>query len=190
MPIFADSGVLNWLRFAHCPLFPGRTFICEASRSRQIWYRTPNLVRRDRWRKPHKDIDPAAVLDKLAAIVRLNPSDIDFGRHKVRLTVQEQMLPQIAALDEVHHIESAPKYRLLNSIARQILGLPSPNGAPGAALGSGQIVAVADTGFDKGSTTNVHPAFTGRVAKLYALGRAGAADDPDGHGTHVCLDPC
>src|SRR5439155_9321918 len=41
------------------------------------------------------------------------------------------------------------------------------------------------TGFDKGSTTNVHPAFKGRVAKLYALGRPGKKNDPDGHGTHV-----
>jgi subtilisin family serine protease len=33
----------------------------------------------------------------------------------------------------------------------------------------------------------VHPAFTGRVVRLYALGRTGPdeTDDPDGHGTHV-----
>ena len=50
--------------------------------------------------------------------------------------------------------------------------------------GAGQIVVVNDTGFDKGSTSNVHPAFTGRVVKLVALGRS-TSDDPDGHGTHV-----
>ena len=44
---------------------------------------------------------------------------------------------------------------------------------------------MADTGFDKGSTTDVHNAFTGRVAKLYALGRPNNANDPNGHGTHV-----
>ena len=37
-----------------------------------------------------------------------------------------------------------------------------------------------------GSTTNVHPAFTGRVVKLMPFGRPGKADDPDSHGTHVC----
>ena len=31
----------------------------------------------------------------------------------------------------------------------------------------------------------MHPAFTGRVKKLYALGRPGKKNDPDGHGTHV-----
>jgi hypothetical protein len=52
--------------------------------------------------------------------------------------------------------------------------------------GENQIVCVADTGFDKGNQQDVHPAFEGRVVKLYALGRDEAADDPDGHGTHVC----
>jgi hypothetical protein len=46
-------------------------------------------------------------------------------------------------------------------------------------------VAVADTGFDTGSRINVHPAFKGRVKKLYGLGRPGISDDPHGHGTHV-----
>ena len=133
----------------------------------------------------HKDVDPEAIREKLAAIVHQNPRDIRVGRHKVRLTVQEQVLPAIAALDEVHHVEPAPQYKLLNNVARGILGLPAPLPAGGAQLGDGQIVAVADTGFDRGSTTDVHPAFAGRVLKLYALGRPGAADDPDGHGTHV-----
>jgi hypothetical protein len=59
------------------------------------------------------------------------------------------------------------------------------NGTP--YLGDGQVVAVADTGFDRGSPANAHPAFTGRVAKLYALGRTSPdkTDDPHGHGTHV-----
>ncbi len=59
-------------------------------------------------------------------------------------------------------------------------------GGPCRFLGEGQLVAVGDTGFDQGSTNHVHPAFAGRVVKLYALGRNGDASDPDGHGTHVC----
>jgi len=134
----------------------------------------------------HKDVNPETLRQQLAAIVHQNPEDIKMGRMKVRLTVQEQMLPGIAALDGVRNIEPAPKYKLMNDVARGILGLPAPTPAPGALLGTGQIVAVADTGFDMGSTTNVHPAFTGRVLKLYALGRPATANDPDGHGTHVC----
>jgi serine protease AprX len=66
--------------------------------------------------------------------------------------------------------------------------------------GEGQIVTVCDTGFDKGSIEDVHPAFLGRVLKLYSLGRPdrvevaangeiqripGKSNDPNGHGTHV-----
>jgi serine protease AprX len=51
--------------------------------------------------------------------------------------------------------------------------------------GQGELVAGADTGFDTGSTTDVHPAFKGRVHKLVGLGRPGRSDDPQGHGTHV-----
>ena len=98
--------------------------------------------------------------------------------------VKERRLADLAALDEVRHIEEVVPRKLHNSIARQILRLPTGNSAPGDE-GAGEIIAVADTGFDKGSTTNVHPAFKGRVKKLYALGRPGRKDDPDGHGTHV-----
>nr|KMM67516.1 kp-43 peptidase [Coccidioides posadasii RMSCC 3488] len=50
------------------------------------------------------------------------------------------------------------------------------------------VVAVADIGFDKGSTQDVHEAFTGRVKKLYPLGKStsGTTGHPDGHGTQVC----
>ena len=56
-----------------------------------------------------------------------------------------------------------------------------------ACQSEGQVACVADTGFDNGKPVGSHPAFAGRVAKLYALGRpdTGKADDPDRHGTHV-----
>ena len=37
--------------------------------------------------------------------------------------------------------------------------------------GKGQIVTVTDSGFDIGSTTDTHPAFTGRVKDLKPIGR-------------------
>src|SRR5206468_11863265 len=101
-----------------------------------------------------------------------------------RVVVKQRPPANLPALDQVRHIEEVVPRKLHNSIARQILRLPTGNPAPGDES-AGEIVAVADTGFDKGSTTNVHPAFKGRVKKLYALGRPGLKDDPDGHGTHV-----
>jgi len=132
----------------------------------------------------HKGIDAGQIRDKLAAVVGLNAEDIKAGSQKIRLTVPEKSLQAIAALDDVNHIEPAPEYELSNNIARGIMGLPSPDGAAGLA-GENQVVAIADTGFDMGVTNDVHPAFTGRVNKLYSLGRPGQANDPKGHGTHV-----
>jgi hypothetical protein len=74
---------------------------------------------------------------------------------------------------------------LFNNVARPILQAHVVvNGT--IFEGEGEIIAVNDTGFDLGSTINVHPAFNGRVLKLVALGRPNKADDPEGHGTHVC----
>ena len=134
----------------------------------------------------HDDADSNsdALRTKIAAAARLSPADLKMSRHKVRLQVQERYLDDLAAIDEVRHLEEVPEVKLFNNVARSILNAHVVlNGT--AFEADGQIVAVNDTGFDMGSTTNVHPAFTGRVLKLVALGRPNRADDPEGHGTHV-----
>ena len=133
----------------------------------------------------HSNVDPNSVRDRLAATAGLDPADLTLMRHKVRLNIEAQHLSDLASIDEVRHVEEALPMKLHNDIARQILNLdPSPN--PGTTIeGAGQTVAVADTGFDTGSTTDVHEAFTGRVERLYALGRFNNPNDPHGHGTHV-----
>jgi hypothetical protein len=135
----------------------------------------------------HDDVasDSAALREKIAAAARLGPDDLKMNRRKVRLTVQERYLDDLAAIDEVRQIEPVPMMKLFNNVARPILNANVVvNGTTYG--GDGEIVCVNDSGFDKGSKANVHPAFTGRVLQLTALGRPGNSDDPDGHGTHVC----
>jgi len=132
----------------------------------------------------HRDVNPKRAAKRIAEAAHLPQSRVTILRGKVRLVVKERRLNDLAALDEVRHIEEVLPRKLLNAIARQVLRLPTGATPPGGE-GEGEIVAVADTGFDAGSRTNVHPAFKGRVKKLYALGRPGRKDDPDGHGTHV-----
>lgn len=49
--------------------------------------------------------------------------------------------------------------------------------------GTGQIVAVADTGLDTGEIdSNMHLDFQGRILAIYALGRVNDAIDTHGHG--------
>ena len=133
----------------------------------------------------HSNVDPQSIRDKLAAVVQLDPSDLDLMPHKIRLNVAANQLNRLASLDEVRHVEEVLPMKLHNNIARRILNVePPPN--PGTVFeGNGQTVAVCDTGFDIGSTTDVHEAFNGRVETLYALGRLNNPNDPHGHGTHV-----
>ena len=134
----------------------------------------------------HENVEPNTVRQKIAAATRTDPADLQLSAHKARLTVQARFLSDVAALDEVRHVEEVYPCKLHNDVARKILNIDSQNPGTLGFEGEGQVVAVADTGFDKGSTTDVHPAFAGRVMKLYALGRPGKSNDPDGHGTHVC----
>ncbi|GAA1518774.1 hypothetical protein GCM10009827_037500 [Dactylosporangium maewongense] len=136
----------------------------------------------------HRGVDAMSeqVRNDVAAAARVDPAGLRPGDRKVRVTIEEGQLDELASLDEVRQIEPVPERQLFNNIARQIVNADVlVNGT--AYQGDGEIIAVADTGFDRGSTTNVHPAFNGRVKKLYALGRTNPArtDDPHGHGTHV-----
>ncbi|KXX75295.1 Serine protease/ABC transporter B family protein tagC [Madurella mycetomatis] len=84
--------------------------------------------------------------------------------------------PRVSAIEQVHELE------LHNNVARGVIHADVLiNDTP--FKGKGQIITVADSGFDKGSTADTHPAFTGRVRDLFAVGRekTGKTDD-----AHVC----
>lgn len=136
----------------------------------------------------HPGVNPGAELvHRVAAAARVEPSAIIATTSKLRVTTTAGQLPGLAELDEIREIHPVPVRQLFNNVARGILEATVV--VSGTTYdGTGEIVAVADTGFDMGDTTSPHPAFTGRVDKLYALGRTAPdrADDPHGHGTHVC----
>ncbi|MEP6701942.1 MAG: S8 family serine peptidase, partial [Betaproteobacteria bacterium] len=132
----------------------------------------------------HRNVKAKNAAARIAAAAHLKLDQVHVLPGKIRLIAKARRLPEIASLDEVRHIEEVLPRKLLNDVARQVLRVPS-GATPAGGEGAGEIVVVCDTGFDKGSTTDVHPAFKGRVKKLYALGRPGRKDDPDGHGTHV-----
>ena len=135
----------------------------------------------------HPGVEPTQELvDRMAAAARVEPSAVIVTPTKVRVTTQAGQLASIAALDEVREIHDVPRRQLFNNVARPILDAEVQ--VSGTTYdGAGELVAVADTGFDLGDPNNTHPAFTGRVVKLIPLGRTSPAktDDPHGHGTHV-----
>jgi serine protease AprX len=133
-----------------------------------------------------RNANPQTAAQRIADAAHTASENVQISRGRAYLTVKARRLGDIAALDEIRSIEETFSPELHNSVARQILRIPVANPIPGNE-GAGEIVAIADTGFDLGSTTNVHPAFQGRIRQLYALGRnnTGQSDDPYGHGTHV-----
>ena len=116
--------------------------------------------------------------------------DVKFLPNKARLTIQGLYLNAAASIDGVRHIEDAGKVVECNDVARQILKFDSQPSTgtktPLAYQGKGQVIAVADTGLDKGEREQEqpHPAFCNRVRGWIAT--HAVTEDRNGHGTHVC----
>jgi serine protease AprX len=132
----------------------------------------------------HRKVDPVLAAPKIAQAAGLDPSDVAPQGGKFRIRASGQRLEALASLEEVRHIEPVRSKKLFNNVAIKIMTADVVH-RRAELQGEGEVIAVCDTGFDLGSTTDVHPAFKNRVAKIYALGRA-KGSDPNGHGTHVC----
>ncbi|GFF45099.1 hypothetical protein IFM46972_07712 [Aspergillus udagawae] len=136
----------------------------------------------------HQDIRISSTLKKdIAVAAHVDPETLKENGDTIRLSIQEQYLNAVANIDAVRCIQEVPPATLCNDIANKIMN--------GNVIiqnieykGEGEVIAVADTGFDIGDPQTALPAFSGRVRQLYPLGRpaSGRADDPNGHGTHVC----
>ena len=136
----------------------------------------------------HEDVDSKSneLQSKVASAARVTPERLNTRRRKVRLTIQERYLQDVAAIDAVQAIEKVHPAQLYNNVARVIMNADVL--VKGTKYqGESQVVTVADTGLDIGKIAGIHPAFTGRVAKLYALDPGQPIpSDPNGHGTHTC----
>lgn len=133
----------------------------------------------------HRGADADAALTEIAAAAGVSRAGVQLTNGRVRLSVDADRLNALSRIDAVRHIEAVHEKKLWNNVARAILGVDQAKASTGFE-GRGQVIAVCDTGFDTGDAAHPHPAFEGRVKKLYGLGRNGDASDPDGHGTHVC----
>jgi hypothetical protein len=132
-----------------------------------------------------RGVDPASVRSEVASAAGVDDSAVIASGNKFRLQVSAQHLGAVAAIDGVRHIEPVFEKKLWNNIAAATILKCDIVHQQADLKGDGQVVAICDTGFDRGDPANVHPAFTGRVLKVYPLGRT-TGSDPDGHGTHVC----
>lgn len=107
----------------------------------------------------------------------------------IRVRIAASLIPQIISLPSVKWVEEYIPPKLLNDRAvtsgeMNVTDVWNTHGL----TGTGQIVAVADTGLDIGvNDATLHPDFQGAVAAAYGLGfnRGGDWSDQHGHGTHV-----
>lgn len=99
----------------------------------------------------------------------------------LRVAMPRPAFEAVSAMPEVVAVRPYLAPRLHNDCARSIVSSASIVVGTTTLDGSGQMVAVADTGLDR-----KHPDIpASRVAQVVALGRPGDSSDPHGHGTHV-----
>ncbi len=132
------------------------------------------------------EVEPVAKELAARGATKIDPvRNSNFGR--VRAEIPAAAIPEISTLESVQWIEEYVPPKLFNNRAVEGPRLNVTNVWTARGLtGTGQVVAVADTGLDTGDITNLHTDFMGRVKAAIALGRANNWSDPYGHGTHVC----
>ncbi len=137
--------------------------------------------------------------DRVAALVHahggtvLRGLDEEDGR-VLRVSLSTPLPEALAGSPDVFSLEPYEAPVLLNDRVRAVIGadfLTVPGFAtPSGLTGAGQIVAVADSGLDRGRTDEIHPdlaSVPGRMPKVVLLRSwsGGGTADPVGHGTHV-----
>lgn len=103
----------------------------------------------------------------------------------LRITADSSTLPALAALPTVRWIEPFVPPQLANDVALSLTGVTTAWTTLGL-TGTGQTIAVADTGLDVGASGPITD-FAGRIVTAHCIGRPSPCewDDPNGHGTHV-----
>jgi hypothetical protein len=130
----------------------------------------------------HRPEDIPAVAEALRQDPRA--ARIVVGQRRIRFDAEagSPLLGELAKMPQVSSVDLFQLPELANTFVRQAIGIAPPAGLPPLPWdGSGVLVAVADGGVDAD-----HPDLKDRIEKVIHRVDPGAADDPVGHGTHVC----
>ncbi len=138
---------------------------------------------------------PAADLDALAAQIASLGGHVQHRAHNtlagyLRVVLPAAALPPLASHTAVRWLESYHPPTVQNDVGGGQIMQAGRVWRDVGLYGSGQVVAVADTGLDTGDPDTLHPDIRGRLLQAYALGRPGDWSDLgmpriSGHGTHV-----
>jgi subtilisin family serine protease len=121
----------------------------------------------------------------LSGIENLGGEIVDNAGDTIRVRIDGSKIPDIAIMNGVSWIEKYVQPVILNDVAANITNVYDVRNTYGL-TGSGQIVAVADSGLDTGvNDASMHDDIEGRILALIDLSDDGADDIFSGHGTHV-----
>lgn len=136
-----------------------------------------------------------------SAVTAAGGTVLGAGAEAVIAIVPAGAVTALAGLTEVRSVEPYVPEEPTNDRARQIMRVPEDNIVGAVKLtGTGQVVAIADSGLDTGDPATLHPDIRGRVVGITSwptkpeLARLvldppghddGPADPDSGHGTHV-----
>ncbi len=121
------------------------------------------------------------------SIAALGGRQIEVAGRYVRAVVPADVVEQIGGIAELEWVESDPDYRAMNDVIRGTVHVNDVHNALGM-TGTGQTVAVADTGLDTGVDNpgvngDLHLDFDNRTTFFNYHGSS--PNDFNGHGTHV-----
>ena len=133
---------------------------------------------------------PGYVAAVAEAVERLGGTVTEQGKGArwgtVRAVVPAQALPGLAGMGEVEWIERYVPPVWMNDVAVDGERMNVRNVWTNHGLrGTGQIIAVGDSGLDTGNEETIHPDFSNRIEAAFGLVTEGNWSDPMGHGTHV-----
>ncbi|MBA1341810.1 MAG: Subtilisin-like serine protease [ANME-2 cluster archaeon] len=121
----------------------------------------------------------------LSRIENLDGEIVDNAGDIMRVRIDGSKIPDIAIINGVSWIEKYVQPVILNDVAANITNVYEVRNTHGL-TGSGQIVAVADTGLDTGvDDASIHDDIEGRIVQIFDGVGDGASDVCSGHGTHV-----
>ncbi|WP_305064394.1 S8 family serine peptidase [Methanococcoides sp.] len=113
---------------------------------------------------------------------------LDNGESILKVRINQSSITDIAAINGVSWVDRYVQPVVLNDVAAGILNVSTVQNTHGL-TGSGQIIAVADTGLDTGfNDASMHDDLEGRIDTLDAWWEEyndTGAEDNHGHGTHV-----
>lgn len=132
------------------------------------------------------------VADQLIAQGVIKPEDTDVHQQKIITSINPAKLHDVAAIDSVRNIDAHFRPSLFINRARMATSCDvykENTNILTQYTGKGQIINIADTGFDQGDKPAVHNAFATNRLKGFYNPNPGLPDpymDLNSHGTHVC----